>query len=127
MKVSVIIFEAYFCAEFRVVISYLTFILTCSILWLDILISTSLFHLPTYHHVTFQLDIFISILNRYRHISPSFPTTRYIIVDKFYAFSTSLIDGLIFASRNCDIFLLINESALHSFHSCIIDAHSLLA
>lgn len=127
MKVNEVIFEACSCAEFRVVNAYPTFTLTCLIILLGILISTFLSHLPTCRLVTFQLDIFISIPNRYLHISPSFPTTRCITVDKFYAFSTSLIDGLIFASRNCDIFLSINESALHNFHNCIIDVHSLLA
>ena len=127
MKVNEVIFEACSCVGFRVVNACPTFTLTCLIILLDILISTFLSHLPTCHLVTFQLDIFISILSRYLHISPSFLTTRCITVGKFYAFSTLLIDGLIFVSRNCDIFLSINESALRNFHNCIIDVHSLLA
>lgn len=127
MKVIVVNAEACFYVEFIIVNACLTFIWIYWILLLDISFATFQFHQPTYHLFLFQLDIFILTLNRYQHIWLSFLIVSCITVGRFYAFFTWLIDGLIFAFNNCDIFMLVIEFGLNSFHNCIIVFHNLLA
>lgn len=80
-----------------------------------------------FHIVIFIIYIFILMINQYLNILISFIIIHYIIVDIFYASSTLLIDGLIFASNKYDIFMLIHESEPNNYHSLTSDVNNLLA
>ena len=68
--------------------------------------------------VTSQVCTFLWETDRYQHTELSFIKVNCKVVDKFYAFFTWLIDGLIVASHNCDISKSILWFGLNSSRSC---------